>query len=146
MMTSDLFSLSSRLLDALNMIQPLVSLVAFASSLVYVFVCASKHLKGVTYQHLLVDSVVSTAYAALNSWTWLIRCGALCAYGYAYWSKVYELYVFIYFKQSLELFMMLVEIHLTYVKLNSFRFTSVSPAASKYTALHYAKNCVNISS
>ena len=126
----DLLGLSTRVLDTLNYIQPFVSALSFISSLICAMVCMNHLLKGVIYQHLLLDSIVSTVYSALNAWTWIIRCGARCEYGYNYWSKVYELYVFLYFKQSLEVFMLLIEIHITYLKLRSFsvKSASLSPA------------------
>jgi len=118
---TNLLSLSLRLTDMLNVVQSLESLVLFFPSLCYAIVCMNKKLKSVTYQHLAVDSIACVIYAVINSTIWLIRCGALCAYGYDYWSKVFEWFVFIYFRQTLDVFMMLIEIHLAYVKLQSFR-------------------------
>ena len=115
---TSLLSLSMRLIDNLNIIQSLESLILLIPSVCYAIVCMNKRLKSVTYQHLAVDSIACVFYALINSSVWIIRCGALCPYGYNYWSKMFEWYVFIYFKQTLD---MLVEIHLTYVKLQSFR-------------------------
>ena len=117
---TNLLSLSSRLIDDLNILQSFVSLVVFLSSLFYCIICLNRKLKGVTYQHLAPDSVVCVIYAAIQSWTWIIRCGALCSYGYSFGSKVYDLYIFVYLRQTFDTFMMLIEINLTYIKLQSF--------------------------
>ena len=142
---TNLLSLSTRFIDDLQIVQSIVSFVVFISSLAYAIVSLNRKLKGVTYQHLAVDSVVCVIYAAIQCWTWIIRCGALCPYGYNYWSKLYDLYIFIYFKQTLDIFMMFVEIHLTYTKLQSFsnvRTKTYIPLYAKFIFFYIYALCI----
>ena len=131
----DLFGLTSRFSDNINIVQSIVSLLVFISCLLFAIVCLNRKLKSVTYQHLALDAIVSVIYSAIQCWLWIIRCGALCPYGYNFWSKLYELYIFIYFKQTLDVFMMFIEIHLTYVKLQSFQ-NELSTSAKQYIPLY----------
>jgi hypothetical protein len=131
----DLLSFSSRFIDDLNRVQSFVSLLVFISCLLYAIVCLNKSLKSVTYKHLALDSIVTVIYSIINCSSWIIRCGALCPYGYNFWSKMFDLYIFIYVRQSLDTFMMLIEIHLTYVKLQSFQ-NELSTSAKQYIPLY----------
>ena len=131
----DLFNLSSRFIDDLNIAQSFVSLLVFVSCLLFAIVCLNKQLKSVTYQHLALDSIASVIYSIINCSSWIIRCGALCPYCYNFWSKMFDLYIFIYVRQSLDTFMMLIEIHLTYVKLQSFQ-NELSTSAKQYIPLY----------
>ena len=118
---TNLLSLSPRILDTLNVyVQPLFGLFTLVCSLLCAIVFASSRLKGVTYQHLFLDALASAVYGLSNSWTFIIRCGALCMYGYNYWSKFYEVNCYIYIGKSLELFVLLLEIHLSYLRIASF--------------------------
>ena len=132
---TDLLGLSTRLIDDLNIAQSFVGLFVFISCLLFAIGCLNKRLKSVTYQHLALDSIASVIYSIINCWSWIIRCGALCPYGYNFWSKMFDLYLFVYFRQSLDTFMMLIEIHLTYVKLQSFQ-NELSTSAKQYSPLY----------
>ena len=117
----DLLSLSPRILDTLNVyVQPFFSLFTLVCSMLCAITLSSKRLEGITYQHLFIDSVAATVYGLSNCFTFIIRCGALCSLGYSYWSKLYEIYFYGYLGKSLELFMLLVEIHLSYLRIASF--------------------------
>ena len=116
-----LLNLSTRMLDALNVYaQPAVSAFALTCSLINTFILSNKRLKGVTYKHLFADSIASSVYGVTNSFTFIIRCGVLCSLGYNYWSKWYEVYGYIFINKSLELFILLLEIHLAYLRISSF--------------------------
>ena len=118
---TSLLSLSTRLLDTMNVYTlPFVSLFTFTCSFISMIVLANKRLKGIVYQHLLLDSIAAIIYAASNSFTFLIRCGALCSYGYTYWSKFYELHFYVYVGKSVELFILLLELNLSFMRLSSF--------------------------
>ena len=120
--------LSPRTLDYLNVYaQPVVAVFALLTSIVCVIVLSNKRLKGPVFQHMLIDSICSTVYAFNNSFTWTFRCGSLCSYGYTYASKFFEIYFWIYIAKSIELFILLVEINLTALRLRSFSHNAKKP-------------------
>ncbi len=99
---------------------PFVSLFALFNSLVCVIVLSNKRLKGVMFQHMLLDSIFSSVYSLSNSFTFIIRCGIFCPYGYAYYSKFYEIYFYIYIAKSVELFILLLDVNMSLIRLGSF--------------------------
>lgn len=114
-------SLSSRVADRLNtFVLPFISLFAFISSLICVIVLISQRLKGIILKHILLESIANLIYAFVNSFFFLIRCGVYCAYGYNYYAKLYEYYVYIYVGKSLELFTILLDLNLCILRLYSF--------------------------
>ncbi len=121
----NVIGLSTRMLDDLNVYaQPSVSFFCLACGLLNVSILSNKTLKGMVYKHLFVVAIASCVYALNNSFTFIIRCGLLCPYGYSYWSKVYEVYCYIYIAKSLELFILLLEIHLAFQRIHSFSNSS----------------------
>ena len=121
----NLLDLSTRMLDTLNVyVQPSVSGFGLICNLLNTLILSSSNLKGTIYQHLLVDAIASSFYALNNSFTFIIRCGALCSYGYAYWSKWFEIYFYIYIAKSIELFILLIEIHLAFQRISLYSIVS----------------------
>ena len=114
-------TLSPRILDVLNVfVLPVVSLFALINSSICLVILSHEKLKGLIYKHLFIDSAASVLYSFSNCFIFLIRCGIYCDLGYNYWSKFYEIYVFIYFGKSIELFIMMIEINLAFYRFFSF--------------------------
>jgi hypothetical protein len=114
-------NLSPRILDDLNVwVLPFVSLFALINSIICLVILSHEKLKGLVYKHLVIDSAASALYSFSNCFIFLIRCGIYCDLGYNYWSKFYEIYVFIYFGKSIELFIMMIEINLAFFRFFSF--------------------------
>ena len=55
----DLFGLTSRFSDNINIVQSIVSLLVFISCSLFAIVCLNKKLKSVTYQHLALDAMAT---------------------------------------------------------------------------------------
>ncbi len=99
---------------------PIVSLFGLCNSIISCIVLSNKRLKGAMFQHMLLDSIFSCVYSLSNSVTFIIRCGVYCPFGYAYYSKYYEIYFFIFIAKSTELFILLLDINLSLIRLGSF--------------------------
>ena len=88
--------LSARATDFLNTyILPFISLFSILCGLVCVIVLTNRRLKGVIFQHMQAISIANFFYAVINLFFFIIRCGALCPYGYDYGAKVYEYYIYL---------------------------------------------------
>ena len=115
--------LSTRLIDIINVyILPFINLYSFVCTILSVIIFSNRKLKGELYQYMLMESIASLIYFILNSFIFIIRCGVYCSYGYSYYSKFYELYFYIYIGKSIEIFNLLIDLHLSFLKYRSFSF------------------------
>lgn len=118
---TSLSNLSLRATDFLNtFILPFISLLSFLCGLICIRVLMNKKLKGIIFQHMFFESIADVIYSFINFFFFIIRCGVYCPYGYNYYSKVYELYVYIFIGKSIELFTILIDLNLAILKYKSF--------------------------
>ena len=130
--------LSARATDFLNTyILPFISLFSILCGLVCVIVLTNRRLKGVIFQHMQAISIANFFYAVINLFFFIIRCGALCPYGYDYGAKVYEYYIYLTIGKSLELFVILLDLNLLILKLQSFTTKKQSHKADQKTFIMF---------
>ena len=113
--------LSTRSNDILNvLIIPMVNVYIMICYLISSIVLSSKNLKGEINRLLLVNSVTGAILFALSNSSSIIRCGSLCPWGYEYYSKAFELYIYLFVGRSAELFGIFIELNILFLKLRSF--------------------------
>ena len=113
--------LSTRSNDILNvLIIPMVNVYIMICYLISSIVLSSKNLKGEINRLLLVNSVTGVIMFALSNSSSITRCGTLCPWGYEYYSKAFELYIYLFVGRSAEVFGILTELNMLFLKLRSF--------------------------
>ncbi len=80
---------------------------------------------------MLLDAIFSSIYGLINSFVLIIRCGTFCPYGYTYLAKIYEIYIFAYVGKSCELFILLLDINISLLRLGSFTRKNKSTSNNK---------------
>jgi len=79
--------------------------------------------------YMFVNSIADLVYLLVDFFLVIIRCGNLCPYGYAYASKFYELYIYLFVGYTIVTFLVVVDISVSIKKLLSF---SSSTFVSKF--------------
>ena len=84
-------------------VHPIATLTGSALNVVCAIVLAQKRLRrsGAFFQYSLVNSIGACLALALFSVYGLTRCGPFCGQAHTYWSQQYELYVGLFFDNSL---------------------------------------------
>ena len=113
--------LSSRTNDLLNVfIMPFLNFYLVVSYLISTIVLTNKKLKGDIYKYLLVFSITGLSYFIMSNSLSIFRCGSLCPWGYDYYSKWFEWFIYLYIGKSAEIFGLQCQISLLMIKLNAF--------------------------
>jgi hypothetical protein len=113
--------LSSRTNDMLNVyIIPVVNICIIIWYLISSLVLSSKNLKGDINRLLLVNSVTGVIMFILSNSLAIFRCGALCPWGYDYYSKAFEWFIYLFIGRSAEVFGIFTELNMLILKLRAF--------------------------
>jgi hypothetical protein len=116
---------SSRLNDSIIVyILPIINIYSFSCNFISVIILSKSKLIGDINNYMLVESIITSLYCLISSFISLIRCGSMCPWGYDYYSKIYELYVFIYMGESIEFFKFLINLIMSIIKYRSFSIQS----------------------
>lgn len=73
-----------------------------------------------TLNYILINSCLDFLFLVIESFLFIVRCGALCPYGYKYFSKFYEIYIYLYVGYILVTSQVLLNIYVAYDRLNMF--------------------------
>lgn len=120
---TSLEGLSSRTNDFVNVyILPFINNYNVIVFLLATCVLSSKKLKGDLNNLLLLSSIIGLLMYSFNNILSIIRCGALCPWGYEYISKQYEWFIYLYLGRSCELIQVFCDIHMLIIKLRAFSF------------------------
>ena len=116
--------LSTALSDFTNVfVLPPICGVGMVLNLFCIIVVSRKELAGELYTFMLFHSICDFAFLFINVFTCVIRCGVYCPYGYAYLSKVWELYVHLFTGNSFLFFGTGLDIVVVFNRLFSFAAT-----------------------
>lgn len=89
--------LSTQIQDLTNFyILPAVCVIGCVLTLLKIIVLLRRTLTGRIYQFLLVIAVTDFIKLFTSAFLILFRCGSLCPYGYNYYAKYYEQYIYLY--------------------------------------------------
>ena len=114
-------ALSLRLNDTINVyVMPFINIYTLICNLITAIIFSNKKLKGDIYRYILAQSISSSIYFTMSNSLSVTRCGALCPWGYDYYSKLFELYIYLYLGKIIEFFHYLVDLAMCIVKLRSF--------------------------
>jgi hypothetical protein len=119
---------TSNLVDIVNVfILPLIAINSLITNLLCMIVFSNKFLfQHSTYKYLFYVSFSDFMFSLINSLIGIMRCGSLCSYGYNYWLKCYEIYVFLFVGRVFEVSGLLVDIKLSVSRLFAFKNRSLS--------------------
>ena len=134
--------LSARISDISNVyILPPLCLLGIIFNTITLFVLIKSNLKKEIFRFILITTVCDLCFLVINSFTFLIRCGSLCATGYTFSSKFYELYVHLYIGNTFLLFGTLLNI---IVSLSRFFSLSAKSTKSKFEKLRFEIKCFGL--
>ena len=123
-------------------IHPVATLTGSFMNIICTIVFAQKrlHNSGPFFQYSLVNSIAAALALALFSVYCLTRCGPFCGQAYTYWSQMYELYVGLFFDNSLYFAGSLIQISISFQLYFSItqRF-----ASKKNQTIQYSLNKMN---
>ena len=70
--------------------------------------------------YILLNSVIDVVFLLIQFFLFIIRCGALCPYGYTYGSKFYEIYIYLFVGYVLITSKVLLSMYIAWDRLNMF--------------------------
>lgn len=104
-------SFSHRWYDYSNMfLLPAICVFGILTSALNLFILAKTGITENIHLYMLIGAVSDFSYLVTQVLIAWFRCGQLCPYSYSYWSKVYELYVYLYLGYVIVTFSALVDI------------------------------------
>jgi hypothetical protein len=110
------------LLPSICLFGMLTSLASLAAS----FKHDETNVKMMTF--IFLNSLIDFAFLFIEFWLVLIRCGTLCPYGYTYFAKFFEIYIYLYVGYILVNSQVFLGI---YVSIERLRLFSATAASSK---------------
>jgi hypothetical protein len=130
-------SLSSIVTDVGNVyILPPICLFGIFFNLLSVITLFRSNLKNSIYQFMLINSICDLVFLSICIFTAIIRCGRFCPYGYNYYSKLYEQYVYLYVGNTILAFGALLDIAVSLQKLASFSSSSKTKKLTIFSKLN----------
>lgn len=113
--------LTSSLVDLGNVyLLPSVCFVGMLASLVNISVTCTNKSNDKIIKYILVNSTVDFLFLLIEFFLVIIRCGALCPYGYTYAAKFYEIYIYLYVGYVLVTFQTMLNIYILLERIRSF--------------------------
>lgn len=92
----------------------------FISILVIIKIKRQTNDKRNIYTFMLLNEIIDFLLSFINVIIVIMRCGALCSYGYSFELKIYEQWIYLFLGNSLALFGTLIEISISINRLRAF--------------------------
>lgn len=73
-----------------------------------------------TLDYIFINSSIDFIFLVLQSFLFIIRCGALCPHGYTYTAKIYEYYIYLYVGYILVSSQVFLNIYVSFDRLKMF--------------------------
>ena len=103
-------SITSKYTDYTNVIiLPLISLFGATTNFMCILVSLKLNKAQFLNFFIFIDSILNLLFCLISISLSIIRCGSLCAYGYKYESKLFELYAYLYVNNSILLAEILIQ-------------------------------------
>lgn len=138
-------NLTTRFVDYSNVfLLPSICYIGIVTSFVCLLVTFKREeAYAKTLDYIFVNSAIDFLFLLIESFLVIIRCGALCPYGYTFAAKFYEIYMFLYAGYILVTSQVLLNIYVSFDRLKMF---STKKSTNKPTSIFkvYAV-CVTIS-
>lgn len=114
--------LTSRLVDYGNVIfLPLICLFGIGANLTNIILTLRIAAKDTITRYILTNSIIDVIFLLTKLFLFIVRCGALCPYGYSYGSKIYEVYVFQMLSYIMVTFQSLQNVYFAFERLKFFK-------------------------
>lgn len=118
---TSLRALSTLLQDIINgCLLPSICIVGCITNIMCLVVLSSKNLAGKMYEFLTLMVICDLLKLLLSFGLVIFRCGALCPYGYNFYAKLYEQYIFLYWSNVWNMYGSLIHITAASDRLLSF--------------------------
>ena len=84
--------------------------------------------------YILLNSVIDVVFLLIEFFLFIIRCGALCPYGYTYGAKFYEAYIYLFIGYVLVTSQVLLSMYIAWDRLKMFsgKLTAKKPKLNLY--------------
>ena len=84
--------------------------------------------------YILLNSIIDVIFLLIQFFLFIIRCGALCPYGYTYGAKFYEAYIYLFIGYVLVTSQVLLSMYIAWDRLNMFsgKLSSQKPKLNLY--------------
>ena len=118
--------LSTRESDFVNVfIFPFICLFGITTNIMNMIILFDKKMfeklsNNLMQKYMFINSLADLLFLFVVFFLVIIRCGNLCPYGYAYGSKFYELYIYLFVGYTIVTFLVLIDISISIGKLLSF--------------------------
>ena len=144
---TSLSTLSLRLTDIANVyVLPPICLVGIVTNLLcLVCILQPENRSNTVFHFMLVNTVTDFCFLSICVFIVIIRCGVYCNHGYAFFSKLYEQYIYLFVGNSFLLFGTLMDIMVSLNRLMSFSSKVSSKAATKFKNISWTHRCVILS-
>ena len=114
-------SLTTKFLDYTNVFfLPLASLFGIITNMLSIIIIAFLNKKEFMNNFMLTNSILNLIFSLINIFIVIIRCGSLCPLGYKFYSKVYELYIYLFVGNIIILTCVLMDLVVSLNRLFSF--------------------------
>lgn len=87
--------------------------------------------------YIFINSIVDLFFLLTQFFSFIIRCGTLCPYGYAYLSKAYEIHIFWFIGYSLVNMQVFFNTYVAYNRLKAFSSTSIQKTPNFYYPFYF---------
>ena len=77
-----------------------------------------------TFDYILLNSLIDFFFLLIQCFLFIIRCGILCPYGYTWFAKFYEIYIYLYVGYVLILSQVFLNIYVAHDRLKMFSATA----------------------
>lgn len=137
--------LSTIITDIANVfVLPPLCLIGMLLNLICIIVILQPELKGEIYSFMLFHSICDFIFLLICFFTFIIRCGSFCKHSYTYGAKTYELFIYLFIGNSFLQFDTLIDILVSFNRLNSFSLNYKNPTSSinKFKGFDLKSKCI----
>lgn len=115
-------NLTNRFVDYSNVyLLPSICLFGIITSFICIVVSFKRDESNAkTLDYIFLNSLIDFSFLCIQSFLFIIRCGMLCPYGYTWFAKFYEIYIYLYIGYILVTSQIFLNIYVTYDRLKMF--------------------------
>ena len=128
--------LTPRFADYSNVyVLPPICAFGIATNILCIIVSAKRDESNAkSLDYILLNSVIDVVFLLIEFFLFIIRCGALCPYGYTYGAKFYEIYIYLFVGYVLITSQVLLSMYIAWDRLKMFsgKLTAKKPKLNLY--------------
>lgn len=90
-------NLTQQFIDYSNVyLLPSICVLGIFTNIITMIVSYKRNSNENIFKYIFINSTADFLFLLTQSFIAIIRCGVLCPYGYSYWSKFYEIYIYLF--------------------------------------------------